>query len=76
MYPLSLDFTKLKGENIKVYAWNSSRKMLPFKAWVVSTDNAEKLLKIRIGQKRISVILSTHLEITQIHSLMKLDLYI
>lgn len=51
MYPLSLDFTELKGEKTKVYAWNSSRKMLPFKAWVVSTDNAEKLLKIRFCKK-------------------------
>lgn len=43
---MSLEFTKSKEENIQVYAWNSSRKMLPFEACVASTDNTEKLLQI------------------------------
>lgn len=43
---MSLEVAKSKGENIKEYSWNSRRKMLPFKARMVSTDNTEKLLQI------------------------------
>lgn len=43
---MSLQIAKSKGENIKEYSWNSRRKMLPFTARMVSTDNTEKLLQI------------------------------
>lgn len=59
----NLEITKSKGENIKVCAWNSSRKTLPFKACMVGTGDTEKLLQM--WQKTVSVILSTYLEITQ-----------
>lgn len=50
---MSLEITKSKGENIKVYAWNSSRKkMLPFKTCMVSTDNTELL---QIWQKIVQL---------------------